>query len=477
MNTAEDQVRILIVDDQPQIRSAFRRILDQAGYQVTCEEDVPGARARLAQESGAFDVVLTDLALPSGTGLDVLAAAHDADPTLPVVFVTGTGDVEMAQRALEHGALRYLTKPVGAARLLAAMEEACRARAAVTHSKVTNRMRALEGDLARVKRAQDLDAALDKLWMAVQPVVSTGRRRIVAYEALVRSDHAPLSRPDLLIGAAEELGRLQALGQRIRRTCARMIDQVPAEADLLINMHPTDLEDPDLFDPEAPLSAHARRVILEITERASLDGMADVQERIAQLRELGYRIAVDDLGAGYGSLSAIAVIKPDLVKIDMSLVRNVHTDRVRTRMIRSIGSMCQQLGVPWLCEGVETVDELRAVAGAGCDLVQGYLLGRPAREIAPTPPMEVLDQVPRFARPSRPSQRIALGTMAQSLCREALAMLAPRCGAEGCVMTDDLRSVLGALRELIDHMAEEGASDVPQLPGLAPLGALTAAAS
>src|SRR5687768_11628974 len=189
MSMNEEQVRVLLIDDHPQIRNAFRRILDGAGYAVTCEEDVPAAQARLAAEGGQFDVVLTDLSLPSGTGLDVLEAAHKSDPTLPVVFVTGTGDVEMAQRALQHGALRYLTKPVAANRLLAAMEEATRTRAVTHQMKSSHRMRSLEGDIARVQRAADLDAALDKLWMALQPVASMQRRRTVAYEALVRSDH------------------------------------------------------------------------------------------------------------------------------------------------------------------------------------------------------------------------------------------------------------------------------------------------
>ena len=449
----ESPVRVLLVDDHAQIRTAFERVLHRAGYEVVAEEDVPGACERLRADHD-FDVVLTDLSMPSGTGLDVLGEAHRIDPTLQVVFVTGTGDVEMAQRALEQGALRYLTKPVAPARLIAAMEEACRARAAVSGPRAAHRMRALDGDIARVRRAHDLDTALSRLWMAYQPVVSMSRRRVVAYEALVRSDHVPLARPDLLIGAAEELGRLQELGRTIRAACAAQIPEMPADVDLLINLHPTDLEDPDLYDPASPLTEHARRVILEITERASLDEIAQVHERVEDLRQLGFRIAVDDLGAGYGSLSAIALIRPDLVKLDMSLIRNVHQDPVRARMVRSIGAMCQQLGTPWLCEGVETVEELRVLAGAGADQVQGYLLGKPSRRMETTP-RELYDSVPRFARSSRPSQRIALGAMAQGLCREALTIVASRGTDPDLSMTEELHTVLGALRDLIDHMTDD----------------------
>ena len=73
----------------------------------------------------------------------------------------------------------------------------------------------------------------------------------------------------------------------------------------------------------------------------------------------------------------MALLRPDLVKLDMSLVRDVHQDPVRTRMIRSIGTMCEQLAIPWLCEGVETAEELRALVAVGCDLVQGYIFAQP----------------------------------------------------------------------------------------------------
>lgn len=445
MNTDPELVRVLVVDDQAPIRHGFARVLGGAGYDVTEADDVPTARERLA--AGEFDVVLTDLGLPSGSGLDVLEAARAIDPALPVVFVTGQGDVETAQSALAHGALRYLVKPVASARLLAVVEEACRARS--VSAGRSGRFRALDRDLEHVVRARQFESALDRLWVAVQPVVSLVRRRAVAYEALVRSDEPALARPDLLLAAAEELGRLHDLGRRIRELVVARIAEQPTDVDLLVNLHPEDLSDEQLYDPDAPLSQVAHRVILEITERASLDHVVDVHDRIATLRRLGYRIAIDDLGAGYGSLSAIALVRPDLVKIDMSLVRNIDGDPMRTRMVRSIGSMCQQLGIPWLCEGVETAEELHALVSIGCDLVQGYLLGRPARTKAPVPEA-VLARVPRPARPTRPSQKVALGTVAQGLCREALALAVGVPDPTG----GELRTVLVGLREVLELIGD-----------------------
>ncbi len=438
-----ERVRVLVVDDHEQMRTAFERILGRAGYAVTVEADAPEACDRLRADE--FDVVLTDMQLPGGSGLDILASAHGVDPALPVVFVTGAGDVDLAQHALDHGALRYLVKPVGAARLLSAIEEASRARAATSGSRAMRR--GADRDLRGVKLAQDFDRALDLLWMATQPVAALSRRAVVAYEALLRSDDPVLPRPDLLIAAAEELGRVHQLGRRTRAACAQLVPSLPESADLLVNLHPTDLEDDELFEPEAPLSRVARQVILEITERASLDACTDVQDRIARLRALGFRIAVDDLGAGYGSLSAMALLRPDLVKLDMSLVRDVHQDPVRTRMIRSIGTMCEQLGIPWLCEGVETADELRALVAVGCDLVQGYYIARPSRDL-PRVRTEVYEAIPRSARATRPAARASLSPVALELCRDALALV-------DAGSPTDLRAALHGLREVIELLARE----------------------
>jgi len=244
---------------------------------------------------------------------------------------------------------------------------------------------------------RQLDAALGRLWMAFQPVVSLAAQRTVAFEALVRSDDPELSNPALLFAVAERTERIHELGTRIRSAVAERLAEVSGDVDVLVNVHPCDLDDPNLFAPSAPLSRHAHRVILELTERSSLDAVAKLHDRITALRSLGYRLAIDDLGAGYASLSSIAIIKPDIVKLDMSLVRGIETDHVRQAIVRSVGLMCEQLGVRWICEGVETARELRALVDCGADLAQGYLVGRPATAIREVPP-EWFSASPQRAR-------------------------------------------------------------------------------
>ena len=148
---------------------------------------------------------------------------------------------------------------------------------------------------------------------------------------------------------------------------------------LFVNLHTHDLLDEELFDPKSPLAAAAENVVLEITERASLHHIRDVQARIGRLREMGFRIAVDDLGAGYAGLTSFAQLEPEVVKLDMSLVRNVHTQPTKQTLVRTMISMCKELGMKIVAEGIESPEERDVIVAAGCDLMQGYLFAKPGK--------------------------------------------------------------------------------------------------
>jgi EAL domain-containing protein (putative c-di-GMP-specific phosphodiesterase class I) len=152
---------------------------------------------------------------------------------------------------------------------------------------------------------------------------------------------------------------------------------------LFVNLHPRDLEDDDLVAPDAPLARIARQVVLEITERASVESISDLRNRVARLRETGYRIAVDDLGAGYAGLTSFALLEPEIVKIDMTLVRDVDRQPVKQRLIGSITSLCREMGIMVVGEGVETAAERDMLVELGCDLFQGYFISKPEKPFPP----------------------------------------------------------------------------------------------
>ncbi len=125
-------------------------------------------------------------------------------------------------------------------------------------------------------------------------------------------------------------------------------------------------------------------MILEVTERTSLVPSQTLTTRLARLRKLGFRIAVDDIGAGYSGLTSFTELMPEIVKIDMSLVRDVHLSALKQRTIAALCKLCHEVECKVVGEGVETIDERDCLIGLGCDLLQGYLLGRPTPELPTT---------------------------------------------------------------------------------------------
>ena len=105
--------------------------------------------------------------------------------------------------------------------------------------------------------------------------------------------------------------------------------------------------------------------------------MSDVGARIRRLRNLGFRVAIDDLGAGYAGLTSFALLEPDIVKIDMSLTRDIDRSPVKQKLVASLTALCREMNLTIVTEGVETAEERDTLTALGCDLLQGYLFARP----------------------------------------------------------------------------------------------------
>jgi EAL domain-containing protein (putative c-di-GMP-specific phosphodiesterase class I) len=374
----------LLVDDEPTIVRGFARILTSAGFSVQIAHD--GREAAELARGMSFDAIVSDIAMPEMTGLQLLRSVREHDLDVPVILMTGGPAVESAVQAMEYGALRYLIKPVDSKQL-----EEVVARATRLHQMAKIKREALElfrlegkhlGDRAglEVRFAN----AINTLWLAFQPIVSWSSQSIIAYEALVRNEEPTLRAPPDLFEAAERLGRLRELGRIIRdRVAKTLVDNPTVDAEVFVNVHALELDDDSLMDPTAPLSAFAKRVVLEITERAPLEKIKDANARVTQLRKMGYRIAVDDLGAGYAGLTSFAHLEPEVVKVDMSLIRGLDQSPTKQKLLRSIVGLCRDLEIKMIAEGIETVEERDTLVRLGGDLCQGYLFARPGRAFPP----------------------------------------------------------------------------------------------
>jgi EAL domain-containing protein (putative c-di-GMP-specific phosphodiesterase class I) len=334
-----------------------------------------------------FDCVLSDVNMPELDGFQLVQAVRAHDDDIPVLLMTGDPSLDGAVRAIDYGAVSYISKPFSSTEALASAV----ARAARRHG--VSRMRrqaelyqlALNGGTQEANVAdieQRFARAIEKSWMAFQPIVDMRARRVFAYEALLRTDEESLRRPDIFIATAERLDKVHLLGRTVRRAVHRASAEAPDGVLLFVNVHGLELTDEQLFSADHGLASLAGRVVLEITERTGLDPAAG-PTRVAMLRKLGYRIAVDDLGAGYAALGALATLEPEIVKLDMSLVRDIDQHPVKQRVVAAIANLCRELGSRVVAEGVETQAELDACTSAGIDLIQGYLLAKPVRGFAP----------------------------------------------------------------------------------------------
>lgn len=340
-----------------------------------------GAEALAALDHCDCDVVVSDIGMPDISGIELLRSIRSRDPDLPVVLMTGNPDVETAVKAVEFGATRYLAKPIDAAQLQEVVASAGRlSRLAKIKRDLQSESTSSATVAERGTLALQFDDAVDKLQIHFQPIVSYADRELIAYEVLCRSKSEHLPSPWHLFSTAERLDRVLELGRAIRRITAERICELDSETLVFVNLHPEELCDDQLTEPGG-LRDHSARVVLEITERQTLDSVKDPAARIASLKSHGFRIAVDDLGAGYSGLSSFVQLDPDIVKVDMSLVRGVDSSPKKQRLIESLVSLCAEMGTYVVVEGVETPEERDALATTGCAWMQGYLFGRPQ----PTP--------------------------------------------------------------------------------------------
>ncbi|MBA3463587.1 MAG: EAL domain-containing protein [Deltaproteobacteria bacterium] len=378
---AKDLPRVLVVDDDDHLRKVIGRILRKLEIDVV---EVDNGRTAIKElEARPFDVVLSDVQMPGGGGLDLMRAIRGVDLDVPIILMSGAPDVTSAATAIEYGAFRYLTKPIDTDVLGKTIHHAIRVHALARIRREAFAVSGAQtGAADRVGLEVQFDQALEQLWMAFQPIFDSNTGALYGVEALVRSGEVSMSNPNKLLDAATQLARLPQLGRKVRAlSAAALTDR--SDLVLFVNLHPDDLSDVELLDESSPLTRIASRVVLEVTERASLVNSPELSARLARLRKLGFRLAVDDIGAGYSGLTSFTELVPEVVKIDMSLVRDVHKSALKQRTVAALCRLCKEVGCLVVGEGVETLDERECLVALGCDLLQGYVLGRPERTFPP----------------------------------------------------------------------------------------------
>jgi diguanylate cyclase (GGDEF)-like protein/PAS domain S-box-containing protein len=249
----------------------------------------------------------------------------------------------------------------------------------------------------------------DEFRLHYQPIVVLSTGEQVGVEALIRWEHPErgLLPPEAFIDHAEASGQITAMGAWVLATACSSTAHLPPGARMSVNVSARQLQQPDLVDTVAGALTSsglaADRLVLEITETATVADMDGAIRRLAELRALGLHFALDDFGTGYSPLSHLRKLPVDYLKIDRSFVREIEHSAEDRAIVRGVIEMAHALGLATIAEGIEKTGQRDILGELGCDLGQGFLWKRPVplEELgtwavpAPRSPDQVKQATPR----------------------------------------------------------------------------------
>lgn len=315
-------------------------------------------------------------------------------------------------------------------------------------------------ELQRLIAENDLDVHF-------QPIVSTSSENIYGYEGLCRLQNClaegngsenpncnPFGNIEMLFERAREYGEICALdmlcrGNTIRRAAQHNI--LKSGAHLFINVCPTSLQQQghNIGETEKVAQSWGLRkedIVLEITEQEAVSNYDVFIEAIKHYRNGGFRIAIDDFGAGYGGLKMLSLIAPDFVKIDRHFFQNIDGAHINYSLIDAIATICHRIGIDVIGEGIETENDIKVCHDFDIHLMQGYYFCRPEPRLA--------EKQSIVFPPTNTSQPVARGIYDEAICIEDIASHARPIGIDERVP------------KILDHFARDaGVCCLPVLDG------------
>lgn len=250
-----------------------------------------------------------------------------------------------------------------------------------------------EADRERTLERAEFFDILDRQAISAhyQPIVSLSTGEVYGYESLTRGPgESAFASPSRLFEFAEKEGSLYALEKVSREKAIRGFTSSDPGQKLFINLNANVIHDPNFTPGQTmklleQMNLTPQNIVFEITERQSIDDFATFTRVLDYYRKQGYRIAIDDAGAGYSSLQAIAELRPDYIKIDRSIIHGIDRDKVKEILLETLVAFAEKINCRIVAEGIETPDELTKAIRLGAHLGQGYLLGRPQAELTKVP--------------------------------------------------------------------------------------------
>ncbi len=208
-----------------------------------------------------------------------------------------------------------------------------------------------------------------------QPIYSLHTKRIAGFESLSRFISEPYRPPNIWFDEASQVGLGESLEIMAIKKAIKNMNKFDNDTYISVNASPEYILNGSLAT--ALDDVDANRIVLEVTEHARVDDYSLFRQSLNTLRERGIRLAIDDAGAGYSSFQHILRLEPDIIKLDMSLIQNIHQEQRKYLLAKALCAFSKAIECTVIAEGVETTEELDVLKELGVDKVQGYLLGRP----------------------------------------------------------------------------------------------------
>jgi EAL domain-containing protein (putative c-di-GMP-specific phosphodiesterase class I) len=365
---------ILIVDDEPAICQLLVILLTSHGYMTKVAFT---GRQALEFVTPDIDLILLDMVLPDAQGMKICQQLKSNSQTrnIPIIIISGKQRKYDRIESLCFGAEDYVTKPFESEELLARMDTVLR----------HQHLRSIEGThpqdqetICELKRIIDEESVN----VCFQPIYFLKPMRLLGMEMLSRPQTgSAMANPEIFFRNALKYGVYYEVEMIGWRKAIKMASELfDGRQKLFLNCDPYLVESDkfktvkDIFNS---FGMCCNETFLEITERSAVSVFDVFYERLRDYRQDGFKIAVDDMGAGYSSLESIVEIRPEAVKLDRHIVNGVGGNRYKSSIIKLLVAFCRENDVICVAEGIETKQDFDALIDLGVDAGQGYYLSRP----------------------------------------------------------------------------------------------------
>lgn len=364
---------VLIIDDEQDFLDLMRFYLEATNFRVetalTPEEGLQKARLRP-------DIILLDLHLPGMNGHEVckLIKENKSLAAIPVIMLTSHSKTMDKVEAFNLGVADYIGKHFSFEEILVRIKAALRINLPELSTLVKEDRDNKILELRKIIDERDLKTLY-------QPILALSTRKPIGYEALTRGPAGSfLENAINLFTFASEENMFIELDQICMALAAKRANFLNDGTTLFLNTDPITLDNAYLKNFEFLKGTQIKpsQVCIEITERTCIRNFTKTANDLAHYRAQGVKVAIDDVGEGYASLKSVAELKPDFIKAEMSLVRDIDKDNVKLTLVQVIAELAKKINSHVVAEGIETEEEYKALLSLGVEYGQGYLFARPS---------------------------------------------------------------------------------------------------